>query len=184
MPQRSRRPGQVDPTELLQSPLYSRTCKHAFRVMERLAAAAIQRPGSVRKLDALAAETGTTIPTLEQVAYLLRLAGLLDAPPDRPGGIRLSRPASQISVLAVVLAVDGAGLWKICILGLAKCSDDAPCPAHSVWKKTREVLWQHLESQSLADLTRVMAKRRQARRATEVRRGRIGSRSGLLERSV
>jgi Rrf2 family iron-sulfur cluster assembly transcriptional regulator len=137
--------------------------------MERLAAAALGRPGSVRTLDALAAEIGTSVPALEQVAHFLRLAGLLEAPQGRSGGIRLSRPASEISVLEVVRAFDGEGLWAICILGLAKCSDDAPCPAHLVWQKTRELLSQHLESQSLADLTRAVAQRRRVHRSSRVR---------------
>jgi Rrf2 family protein len=137
--------------------------------MERLAAAALRRPGSVRKLDALAAETGTTVPALEQVAHLLRLAGLLEAPQGPSEGVRLSRAASQISVLEIVRAIDGAGLWGRCILGLAQCSDDAPCPAHSVWKKTREVLEQHLACQSLADLTQAVAQRRRLRRSSSVR---------------
>lgn len=171
MQERRSRRGPVDPSELLQSPLYSRTCKHALRVMERLAAASLRRPGSARDVDALAAETGASGPALEQVVNLLRFAGLLEVPQRvTPGGVRLARPASQISMLDVVRAIDGTGLWGRCILGLAECSDEAPCPAHEVWKKTRGVLEQHLASQSIADLSRAVAQRRRTRRAGPPRR--------------
>lgn len=135
--------------------------------MERLAAASCRRPGSSRSLSVLAGETGMSVPALEQVVHFLRLAHLLEAPRDRSKAVRLARPASQISLLAVVRAIDGAGLWGRCILGLQECSDAAPCPAHPVWKKARAMLEQHLDSQSLVDLTRAVARRRRAGNRSE-----------------
>jgi Rrf2 family iron-sulfur cluster assembly transcriptional regulator len=148
--------------ELLQSPLYSRTCKEAFRVMERLAAAALRRPGSVRTETALAGETGLSLPALEQVVHFLRLAGLVEATRGRTAGIRLARPASRVSLLEVVRAIDGAGLWGGCILGLEECSDAMPCPAHPAWKQARSLLEEHLNRQSVEDLTRAINRRRHA----------------------
>jgi Rrf2 family iron-sulfur cluster assembly transcriptional regulator len=137
--------------------------------MERLAAASIRRPGSSRSLSVLAGETGMSGPALEQVVHFLRLARLLEASRDQSTAVRLTRPASQISLLAVVRAIDGAGLWGRCILGLQECSDAAPCPAHPVWKKARAMLEQHLDSQSLVDLTRAVARRRRAGNRSEPR---------------
>ena len=168
MPPRRRR-GPLIPADLLQSPLYSRTCKDGFRVMERLAAASFRRPGSSRSLSVLAAETGVSGPALEQVVHVLSLAHLLEAPRDRSTAVRLARPASRISLLAVVRAIDAAGLWGRCILGLQECSDAAPCPAHPVWKKARAMLERHLDSQSLVDLTRVVAHRRRVEDWGELR---------------
>jgi Rrf2 family protein len=155
--------------ELLQSPLYSRTCKEAFRIMERLAAAALRRPGSVRTESTLAGETGLSLPALEQAVHFLRLAGLVEATRGRTAGIRLARPASRVSLLAVVRAIDGAGLWGRCILGLEECSDAMPCPAHPAWKQARSLLEEHLDGQSLEDLTRAVTRRRRARRSAEGR---------------
>src|SRR6266498_1373182 len=120
--------------ELLQSPLYSGTCKDAFRIMERLAAAAVRRPGSLRNENVLAGETGLSLPALEQVVHFLRLAGLVETSGGRAAGIRLARPASRVSLLEVVRAIDGTGLWARCILGLEECSDAMP------WHTRREVL--------------------------------------------
>jgi DNA-binding IscR family transcriptional regulator len=146
MPTGRRRRGPLFPANLLQSPLYSRTCKDGFRDMERLAAASLRRPGSSRSLAVLAGEIGMSGPELEQVVHFLRLAGLLEAPRNRSTAVRLARPASEISLLAVVRAIDAAGLWGRCILGLAECSDADPCPAHPAWKKARAMLEQHLDS--------------------------------------
>lgn len=155
--------------ELLQSPLYSGTCKDAFRIMERLAAAAVRRPGSFRSENVLAGETGLSLPELVQVVHFLRLAGLVETSRGRAAGIRLARPASRVSLLEVVRAIDGTGLWARCILGLEECSDSMPCPAHPVWKQARSLLEEHLDSQSLVDLTRAVTRRHHARKPVEAR---------------
>lgn len=162
MPTGRRRLGPLFPGDLLQSPLYSRSCKDGFRVMERLAAASRRRRGASKTLAVLAEEIGMSRPALDQVVHFLRLAGLLEAPRDPSMAVRLARPASEISLLAVVRAIDAAGLWGRCILGLQECSDAAPCPAHPAWKTARAMLEQHLDSQSLADLTRAVHRRRSA----------------------
>jgi Rrf2 family iron-sulfur cluster assembly transcriptional regulator len=159
VPVRRGRRGPLYPADLLQSPLYSRTCKDAFRLLERLAETAIQSPGALRKLDALGAEIGLSTPEVEQVAHFLRLAGLVEVPGLPSEGVRLARSASRISLLEVVRATDGSGLWGRCILGLAECSDEMPCPAHAAWKEAHALLEQHLDSQSLADLNRAVARR-------------------------
>jgi Rrf2 family protein len=129
--------------------------------MERLAAASLRRQGSSRTLGDLASEIGVSGPALEQVVHFLRLAGLVEPARD-PSAVRLARPASRISLLAIVRAIDAAGLWGRCILGLQECSDDAPCPAHTVWQEARAMLERHLDSQSLVDLTRAVDSRRRA----------------------
>jgi Rrf2 family protein len=137
--------------------------------MERLAAASLRRPGSVRNEAALALETDLPLPELEQVVHFLRLAGLVEITGGRTAGIRLARPPSRISLLQVVRAIDGTGLWGRCILGLAECSEAVPCPAHPVWKQARSMLEEHLDSQSLIDLTRALTRRRHPRKSTEAR---------------
>jgi Rrf2 family protein len=137
--------------------------------MERLAAAAVRRPGSVRNESVLAGETGLSLPALEQVVHFLRLAGLAEVSRGRAAGIRLARPPSQVSLLEVVRAIDGTGLWARCILGLEECSDAVPCPAHPAWKQARSLLEEHLDSQSLVDLTRAITRRHHARKPVEAR---------------
>ncbi|HEX9148579.1 MAG TPA: Rrf2 family transcriptional regulator [Thermoanaerobaculia bacterium] len=150
--------------------LYSRTCQHALRVMERLAAAEVARPGALRSLAALAAAARTPLPALAQIVRRLRRAGLLQARRGPSGGVRLVRPAVQISVLDVVRAVDGTGLEGRCILGFPACGDATPCPAHPVWKNARTILEARLESRSLADLARTVARKNAAVAALRRRR--------------
>ena len=137
--------------------------------MERLAAWSVRRPSSVRHLSVLATETGLSQPVIEQVVHFLELANLVKAPRGLAGGIRLARPANRISLLEVVKAVDGTGLWRRCILGLEECSDEMPCPAHPVWKMTRALLEDYFDGQSIADLSGAVARRRHARSGSRAR---------------
>lgn len=143
--------------------VYSLSCQSALRAAARLAEEALARPGGLLRLDVLARATGARAPALAQVLLKLKRAGLLAARRGPSGGMRLSRPPDAIAVLEVVRAVDGAGLENRCILGLPACGDEAPCPAHPVWKRARALLESRLEDRSLADLARA-AVRKRARR--------------------
>ena len=81
----------------------------------------------------------------------------------------MTRPASRVSLLEVVRAIDGTGLWARCILGLEECSDAMPCPAHTAWKQARSLLEDHLGSQSLVDLTRAVERRQHERKSVGTR---------------
>ena len=128
-------------------------------MIDRLAASSVRRPSALRSLPVLASETGLAVPTLTQLVSFLRLAGIVKQR-SRGGGLALTRPASEISLLDVIHAIDGHTLWRRCLLGLPECTDAAPCPVHSTWKAARTALEKHLEGQSIADLTRALKKRR------------------------
>lgn len=133
-------------------------------MIDRLAASSVRRPSAVRSLPVLAAETGLALPTLTQLVSFLRLAGIVRQR-GRGGGLALTHPASEISLLDVIHAIDGHTLWRRCLLGLPECTDAAPCPVHPAWKAARAALEKHLEGQSVADLTRALTKRRRLRRS-------------------
>src|SRR5512143_560966 len=110
------RPGAAAPL------LYSRTCQHALRAMERLAAGEHENPGALRGLAALSKETRTPPAVLAQVVHRLRRAGLLVGRRGPSGGVRLAKPAKEIAVLDVVRVFDGSGVGTRCVLGFLECA--------------------------------------------------------------
>lgn len=70
------------------------------------------------------------------------------------GGVGLVRAANQISVIDIVAAIDGMGLFEGCALGLPQCSDKNPCPLHDAWRKRREDLKTMLTRTTLAALVK------------------------------
>jgi Rrf2 family transcriptional regulator, iron-sulfur cluster assembly transcription factor len=146
--------------------LYSRGCQYALRAVEFLARAQAEERGKLVGQARLARELKIPAASLAQVLHRLRRAGLLNARRGPSGGVSLSRSAGDITVLEVVRAIEGTGLQGRCVLGLDDCTDQAPCPAHPVWKRARTLLELQLERRSLKDLVSSM-RRKAARRNTK-----------------
>ena len=68
------------------------------------------------------------------------------------GGIALAKPASDISLIEIITALEGTDFFKGCILALPNCGDEAPCPLHEYWGKMRDELKDMFEQTSLAEL--------------------------------
>jgi len=65
------------------------------------------------------------------------------------GGVKLKKPASKVTLMDVVLAIDGPDLLTECALGLPGCGHQNPCPLHDKWAETRDEIRKMLESSSL-----------------------------------
>ncbi|MDE0932839.1 MAG: Rrf2 family transcriptional regulator [Novosphingopyxis baekryungensis] len=76
----------------------------------------------------LAEETHLPLPTAQKLVSLLSKAGLLSATRGTGGGIRLTRPASAISLADIVEAVEGPIALTACIAESAPdCAIEAEC---------------------------------------------------------
>jgi len=89
---------------------------------------------------------------LTKILQILSREGLLVSSRGVKGGVRLARPPEEISVLDIVLAIDGPALFRECILGLDHCGDENPCPLHPQWAELRPRLEETFRKYSLADL--------------------------------
>lgn len=135
--------------------MISASAQYAVRALVHLAGRT--EPGSVRVRDIAEAES---IPYafLAKVIPDLVGGGLLDSFKGPTGGVRLAKPAAEITVADIVEAVNGAGTLEACFLGLPECSDAAPCPMHDTWKPARERIVRGMRDSNLAELVRVTKK--------------------------
>jgi Rrf2 family protein len=84
-----------------------------------------------------------------------------------PGrGYALARPAADISVRAVLEAIEGDDLFRRCLFLSTQCSDEHPCPLHHHLNQAVGELKTAIERLSLADLAdrRVMNRMSAGRR--------------------
>jgi len=72
--------------------------------------------------------------------------GLLASTRGSAGGIRLARPAADISLLDVVQALEGEVSLNQCTDAEKGCPLAHSCPVHSVWTGADQVLAAHLGS--------------------------------------
>ena len=89
---------------------------------------------------------------LAKILLSLSLSGMIVSKRGYRGGVALTRPANQISLLDIVKAVDGKLETSQCLLGLAECSDERACPVHEFWKVERQRIIDQLRCTTLADL--------------------------------
>lgn len=109
-------------------------------------------PGRYVTVKEIARATKVSAPFLSKVLGRLAAHGLLLSLKGPQGGVRLARPAEEIDLLDVVEAIDGLGFSRKCVIGLPRCSDDAPCPLHSFWGPIREEIGAMFSSKSIRAL--------------------------------
>jgi Rrf2 family protein len=85
-----------------------------------------------------------------QVMSDLVAAGLAEARVGRAGGYRLSRPADEISILAIVEAIDSDVRRRSCVLRGGPCSRDGICDVHAIFQSAQEALLESLAAATLA----------------------------------
>lgn len=89
---------------------------------------------------------------LTKILQELTAEDLLDSYKGPNGGVKLKKSADDISLMDVVLAIDGPDLLTQCALGLPGCGHQNPCPLHDKWASTRDSIRQMLESSSLKQM--------------------------------
>ena len=127
----------------------SRLADYAIVVMGCLA----DDRGGCRSATALATAAGLPEPTVAKILKLLSKSGLLTATRGSAGGYYLAKAPQQISVAAIVTAMDGP-------IGLTSCADGAVhdcqlsgrCAMKGRWDVVNTALKDALENVSLADM--------------------------------
>lgn len=81
----------------------------------------------------IAEEENIPLPFLAKIVSQLSVKGIVDAMRGASGGVRLARPASEISLLEVIEAIDGEISLNRCVLNQEACTSTDTCPVHEVW---------------------------------------------------
>jgi Rrf2 family iron-sulfur cluster assembly transcriptional regulator len=88
---------------------------------------------------------------LEQLFGKLRRHGLVDSVRGPGGGYNLARPAHEVSVADIILAVDEPIDATQCG-GRENCHDDRRCMTHELWASLNSHIFSFLRSVTLAQL--------------------------------
>jgi Rrf2 family protein len=123
-----------------------------YAVRAMLALAAAQPQAGTLSVPRIAERMSIPVQFLPQVMGDLGRAGLVAGRPGRTGGYRLARPASDITVLEVVDAVDPDEAVRRCVLRGGPCRPDGRCVVHDLMTSATDALRSALESRSLAEL--------------------------------
>lgn len=80
--------------------------------------------------------------------------GLLDSRRGQEGGVRLVRPASEITMLDVIEVLDGPMAINRCLGTHPSCAWISDCPMRTIWAKIQETIEARLRAVTLARLAR------------------------------
>jgi Rrf2 family iron-sulfur cluster assembly transcriptional regulator len=94
---------------------------------------------------------GISLSYLEQLFTRLRRSELVKSTRGPGGGYTLSRPADDIAVAEVIIAVDEKVDSTRCG-GLGNCQDDERCLTHDLWMDLSQQIYQFLDNISLGNL--------------------------------
>lgn len=138
--------------------MFSRSAEYAIRAMTFLA---LQPAGKLTGAREIAQAENIPMQFLWKILQNLARRKLVRSFKGVRGGYELARPGERISVEDVVRAADESSIAQGCVLGLASCSEQTPCPLHHTWKVIREQIVHMLEQTTIAELARVATQNRQ-----------------------
>lgn len=120
--------------------------------MRTLMVCAVNDGRIVRKAD-VAAKCNASENHLAQVVNLLGRLGYIETLRGRGGGLRLGRPAAQISIGAVCRSFEGDVPFTECFdAGINTCPIAPCCTLKGVIQGALDAFYSHLDRVSLADL--------------------------------
>lgn len=136
--------------------IYSNACSYAIRAMTRLA---LLRPNGYVLLDELCDQSDLPRHFVAKIFQDLVRRGLLVSAKGRGGGFALARHPSRITLYDIVAEVDGVEGLSACVIGMARCDDNQPCPQHDLWKPIRHQLKDYLQRTTLEQMAQTLERK-------------------------
>jgi len=140
--------------------MLSNTCKYGVRAVLFIAS----KPPSNGKvgLKTIASELSIPQPFLAKILQVLSKNKLLDSAKGPHGGFSLMRPATEITLMDIVRAIDGDEFFDSCLLTGEKCNYYEPskgvCMLHNDLRKEKVRLTRFFSSKSIDSLVRQLKK--------------------------
>ena len=98
----------------------------------------------------IADELGISFHFLTKILQKLTQQNIMASYRGPNGGIALARPAEEVKLIDIVVAIDGSGLFDRCVLKLSGCGTLKPCPLHDEWQGIRGQIQEMLEHTTVA----------------------------------
>ena len=127
----------------------SRRTDYGVRVILDLA---VQPENQRTSTQDIAKRQNIPAPFLAKIISQLAMSGLVTTYRGAGGGVSLAVPASEISLLHVIEALDGPVRLNRCVIEPSACPRDEYCPVHHIWAKAQTELTTLLSSTTFDDL--------------------------------
>jgi Rrf2 family protein len=99
-------------------------------------------------------------PYLAKIIQTLARKNIVQTQRGIGGGVTLGRPASNITLYELAVALDDPCVQTRCMLGVSECSDERACPCHRFWTQQRGRATEFLQTTTVADMAAFETRRR------------------------
>jgi Rrf2 family protein len=121
----------------------TRNTDYAARLVIHLACLA---PGTVVAIGEIARHRLLPVPFVRRLVARLVRGGILASVRGAAGGVRLARPAAEISLLDLVNIMEGGITLNDCVDNPKSCPLGVRCPVQEAWAEATQLLEGHLAS--------------------------------------
>jgi Rrf2 family protein len=130
--------------------MLSNTCKTAVKAVIFLATK--YGNGDRSGIKEIAEHIDASEHTVGKMLQILVKQHVINSLKGPSGGFYISADQLHQPILNVVEAIDGKQIFKMCGLGLSRCSATHPCPIHNDYKEARDILEKIFRSKNVIDL--------------------------------
>jgi Rrf2 family protein len=127
----------------------TRASDYAIRALVELAE---EKEGTAALRSELAKITNVPNSFLGKILQCLARSDILVSGRGKNGGFKLGRPASEITIYDVVIAVEGKIAVSECLIDLDACPDVDTCKIRSVWNELQATMTEKLKEITIEDL--------------------------------
>lgn len=107
----------------------------------------------------LAEATHISLPTVGKILKIMAKAKLLRSTRGAKGGYELAKPAEEISIAAILFAIEDKVAITECSHSIGECSLEHYCSIRCNWQLINQTILSALEALSLADMAKPMLKK-------------------------
>jgi len=131
--------------------MFSKACEYGIRSAIYIAEKALENDKVSLREVAKAIDSPEAYTS--KILQLLSRNKIISSEKGPTGGYSIDRNKLEKVMLSdLVFAIDGNSVYEGCGLGLKRCNESKPCPAHFQFKKIRNDLKEMLEATTLLDL--------------------------------
>ena len=129
----------------------TRQTEYAVRTLLELAAAPEGETVSTRVIS-----EKQSIPDefLKKTIQLLAVAHLVTTHRGTGGGVRLAKPAADVTLLDIITAIEGPLALNVCLSPDYHCPNKPNCSLSRILGKAQEALVEELQKETLADMVK------------------------------
>lgn len=131
--------------------MFSKACEYGIRSAIYIAEKALENNKASLREVAKAIDSPEAYTS--KILQLLSRNQIISSEKGPTGGYSIDRGKLEKVMLSdIVFAIDGNSVYEGCGLGLKRCNENKPCPAHVQFKKIRDDLKHMLKTTTLLDL--------------------------------